>query len=178
MDKVALCLCGCGQSAPICTINNSKKGYVKGQPMKFVRGHNRTRSLESCYRIDEVTGCWLWTCGMASVYGMLRGKGAHVLLYEDKHGPVPEGLLLDHKCRNKKCVNPDHTEPVTPAINVQRGPLAKLTAEKVIDIRERFAQGETIRSLSEEYQVTTSNVSCIVRNKSWKNIQPQPRKEY
>jgi hypothetical protein len=47
----------------------------------------------------------------------------HRQTYEAKHGPVPRGFELDHLCRNVWCINPDHTEAVTHAVNIFRGRL-------------------------------------------------------
>lgn len=74
-------------------------------------------------------GCWPWLASLTRAgYGQInsgrRGgtmKLAHILVYELLVGPVPEGLELDHKCRNRACVNPAHLEPVTHTVNVQRG---------------------------------------------------------
>ena len=46
---------------------------------------------------------------------------AHRYAYEELVGPIPEGLQLDHLCRNRSCVNPDHLEPVTCRENLRRG---------------------------------------------------------
>lgn len=46
---------------------------------------------------------------------------AHRVMYENCVGPIPEGLVLDHLCRNTICINPDHLEPVTDAENLRRG---------------------------------------------------------
>jgi hypothetical protein len=51
--------------------------------------------------------------------------GAHRFAYLEFVGPIPDGLVLDHLCRNKKCVNPDHLEPVTNAENLRRGRVAR-----------------------------------------------------
>lgn len=65
-------------------------------------------------------GCWLWTGSVqSSGYGSWGGQGklAHRLAYEDLVGPVPHGLVLDHLCHVRLCVNPDHLNPVTIAVN-------------------------------------------------------------
>lgn len=71
-------------------------------------------------------GCWVWTAGKSKLgYGRIRWEGraafAHRVVYEIVVGPIPEGLELDHLCRNPSCVNPQHLEPVTHAENVRRG---------------------------------------------------------
>ncbi|MBO0884191.1 MAG: HNH endonuclease [Mycobacterium sp.] len=48
-------------------------------------------------------------------------RGAHVFAYELLVGPIPTGMQLDHLCRNRSCVNPDHLEPVSQRVNLLRG---------------------------------------------------------
>ena len=78
-------------------------------------------------KIDAWTtdGCWNWTACLTNGYGHLWVAGrtvrAHRFAYELLVGPIPEGLVIDHLCRNHACVRPDHLEPVTQAVNVQRG---------------------------------------------------------
>lgn len=76
------------------------------------------------------TGCLVWLGHThANGYGRIRvGYGAdrvmqpaHRAVYEMCVGPIPPGLDLDHLCRVRHCVNPDHLEPVTRGENVQRG---------------------------------------------------------
>jgi hypothetical protein len=79
---------------------------------------------------DSPDGCWIWM-GASNErypgfrYGQFNYKGksatAHRAAYEMFVGPVPPGLVLDHLCRNPRCVNPDHLEPVTHAENMRRG---------------------------------------------------------
>lgn len=78
-------------------------------------------------RPDAALGCWVWTgciAGTDGGYGQIRVKGrglaAHRVAYELFVGPIPEGLQLDHLCRNKHCVNPEHLEPVTASENKRR----------------------------------------------------------
>ena len=74
-------------------------------------------------------GCWQWTGATdGHGYGRIslgrRGDGhakAHRVAYEFYVGPIPDGLTIDHLCRNPSCVNPDHLEPVTHRENVLRG---------------------------------------------------------
>jgi hypothetical protein len=83
------------------------------------------------------TGCWLWTSGIdRDGYAQFfegRGPGneqrGHRFAYKQFVGPIPEGLILDHLCRNRGCVNPAHHEPVTNRENVMRGrrPLGERT---------------------------------------------------
>lgn len=73
-------------------------------------------------------GCWMWTASViqANGYGQFNAgphKGmmlAHRFAYELMVGPIPDGLQLDHLCRNKLCVNPDHLEPVSQRVNILR----------------------------------------------------------
>jgi hypothetical protein len=72
------------------------------------------------------TGCWLWLGKLdKDGYGTLgvnyAMKKAHRASYEFARGPIPPGLHIDHLCRVRCCVNPDHLEPVTCRENLMRG---------------------------------------------------------
>lgn len=81
--------------------------------------------LLSTYTPVTESGCWLWIGGEnGKGYGRMRwGKNyrAHRLAYELLRGPIPSGLELDHLCRVKCCINPDHLEIVTSKVNTLRG---------------------------------------------------------
>lgn len=85
-------------------------------------------------RVVKGDGCWSWTGnhddkGYARVWRDGRTALAHRVAYIETVGPVPEGLELDHLCRNRGCVRPDHLEPVTHTENMRRSPLAMARRE-------------------------------------------------
>lgn len=71
--------------------------------------------------------CWQWVGSVRTTgYGTFKRESyvtvlAHRFAYEFFIGPIPDGLVLDHLCRNRTCVNPHHLEPVTGVENVMRG---------------------------------------------------------
>ena len=76
--------------------------------------------------IDPETGCINWTgTKTPEGYGKIGRDGkivtTHRAMYEMFAGPIPEGLHLDHLCRNRACANVAHLEPVTPKENTARG---------------------------------------------------------
>lgn len=91
---------------------------------------------------EECDGCWLWLRGReTNGYGQvhapdgrtMRAHRAMWMLHHDR--PIPIGMTLDHLCRVRRCVNPEHLEPVTFAENVRR---AALERDAGANIRERL----------------------------------------
>ena len=78
-------------------------------------------------KVDKSGDCWVWTGALLrngyGYFGVERGRCqlAHRWAYESAHGLIPIGLVIDHLCRNKACVNPAHLEAVTQSVNVLRG---------------------------------------------------------
>jgi hypothetical protein len=74
----------------------------------------------------DPSGCLMWTTGRnIDGYGKFHWDGkdipAHRFVYEALVGPIPDGLVIDHLCRVRHCVRPDHLEAVTPRVNTLRG---------------------------------------------------------
>lgn len=77
-------------------------------------------------KVCKTEDCWLWTGALNhDGYGLFkayaRTEGAHRISYRWAHGPIPEGFSIDHLCRTRNCVRPDHLEAVTQAENTARG---------------------------------------------------------
>lgn len=129
------CECGCGRYLGFWERTSRKYGWFKGEPKRFAVGHSQRShpTIEGRFwgKVDRSApnGCWEWTGNItAKGYGLFtvrpgpRTVSVHRFAYELVVGPIPEGLQLDHLCRNRKCVNPAHLEPVTNRENYMRSP--------------------------------------------------------
>lgn len=80
--------------------------------------------------VEKTESCWLWKGSQNSSgygqHGSHKRPGAETLahrkLYAMNYGPIPKGLQIDHLCREKLCVNPEHLEAVPPKLNLMRAP--------------------------------------------------------
>jgi hypothetical protein len=174
-SRTGLCQCGCGAATLLIRHTDRAKGRIKGQPNRFVNGHNATNRKKARYieiLMGHTTPCWIWQLSTSDQgYGLertLSGKlaRAHRISYEALNGPVPPGLQLDHLCRVRNCVNPDHLEPVTPAENVRRGLKTKLTQEIVRYIR---LSPEKQAVLGRRFGVGQPQISRIRTNHTWRD---------
>lgn len=139
-------------------------------------------------------GCWLWigagTGARGHAYGAFKpeGKsgpryGAHRVSWVWANGrQIPDGMMVCHRCDAPKCVNPDHLFLGTSKQNsedmvvkkrqasgVRQGG-AKLTEEKVIEIRQKRAAGRTTTSIAMDYGVTQALVSHVCTRRIWKHV--------
>ena len=74
-------------------------------------------------------GCWYWgghldRDGYAKIHVGDRPRMAHRVAYELARGPIPDGMVIDHLCRNRECTNPAHMELVRSRENTMRSPVA------------------------------------------------------
>ena len=67
-----------------------------------------------------MSDCIEWQGARLRGYGIKLGRMAHRVIWEQQVGPIPEGLVLDHLCQNKACINVEHLEPVTQLENLRR----------------------------------------------------------
>jgi hypothetical protein len=101
----------------------------------------RKKFVVSTEHFYKGTPCWEWQrARLTGGYGayFLKGRNVytHRFAYEQLVGPVPGGLQLDHLCRNTRCVNPVHLEPVTPRENKLRGTgITAINAKKTHCVR-------------------------------------------
>ncbi len=81
-------------------------------------------------KVDKTDSCWNWIAGKNQKgYGTFeteKTQMAHRISYEDVKGDIPKGLVIDHLCRNRACVNPEHLEVVSNLENIQRGLTGKI----------------------------------------------------
>jgi len=126
------------------------------------------------YIVDPETHCWNWARALSEGgYGKhwVDGKTvvAHRWMYEETVGPIPEGLHLDHLCRNRPCINPQHLEPVTPTINKRRGAATRLSDDDIRAIRT-LNTTETQEVIAARFGVSRSLVSMILSRKRGANV--------
>lgn len=99
--------------------------WTHGDPLTVKRFHGTAE--ERFWRAVDASGvCWEWTGFLTEGYGRFQPSvgqtvSTHLWAYRTLVGPVPDGMELDHRCRNRCCVNPDHLQPVTKVINILRG---------------------------------------------------------
>lgn len=198
---MSLCECGCGQQTTKIKMTNRKMGRIAGQYNRFVRGHNRSSEYMereglggsdlSLYEIDPVTGCWNWTglVNRQTGYGIVsyRGKqvSVHRLAYEiANHVKLTSRFqLVRHTCDNRICLNPNHLILGTHKDNSQdavdrgrtaRGTshgLAKLNPDKVREIRQMRASGESYRKIAGKMGVTWRTIQDVVTGTTWSHVE-------
>jgi len=141
--------------------------------------------------LPDAPGCWLWVGATASHgYGNIETENrremvlSHRLSYEMHKGPIPDGLLVRHRCDTRCCVNPEHLEVGTQKDNLrdmvergraskgpERGTRWKLTAADVIAIREAGRTGVKHRDIARQFNMSQAQVSKIIARDAWAWLQ-------
>lgn len=134
--------------------------------------------------------CWNWLAGKSGAgYGTFwawgRNRGAHRVAWRLTQGEIPDGLCICHHCDNPLCCNLNHLFLGTRADNnhdmIAKGRAAsgadsnsgkrKLTEEEVLEIRQRYTNGDiTQRELAQDYPVGQSQICLVVNQKRWRYI--------
>lgn len=156
--------------------------------------------------VEKTDGCWLWTGNTDSYgYGRINRGGSdgkhlstHRVSWEMARGPIPEGLMVLHRCDVPACVRPDHLFTGDASANShdmvfkgrsktrarvhgdlvneklqrlgERHGMAKLTANDVRAIRAAYTDGETQAAISRRFRVNQAHVSDIVHREVWKHV--------
>ena len=111
---------------------NSATPLLKGGSVPFIKQISLLERFEQKYIPEPNSGCWLWTAGVNRLgYGTIgtgsRSDGsmkksfAHRVSYALYRREIPDGLTIDHLCRVRCCVNPDHLDTVSQGVNNLRG---------------------------------------------------------
>lgn len=140
-------------------------------------------------KIEKTDSCWLWhgTRGISG-HGQVRHNGrpdlAHRVSYMIHKGPIPEGMVVRHKCDNPPCVNPYHLELGSAADNMRDKMIrnrqakgesqgfAKFTNETVKEARRLRAEGWTYLQLEKHFGVSRQTISHACRGNTWKHVKP------
>lgn len=165
------CWCGCGQKTALSKYSSVNRGHVKGEPRRYAKGHNSNTNPFPFHEVRHLgykTDCWAWLGHVErSGYGTttLNGKRAyaHRKYYLEFVGPIAEGLQLDHKCRVRYCVNPDHLEQVTPVENNRRRINSMVSEAQVVEIKALWRSGQyTEVDLAEIYKLRVGFICVLV----------------
>lgn len=161
-------------------------------------------------RVDKTGDCWIWTGAKIKFgYGVIRRNSSeggaqqktHRVSWELHNGPIPQGLMVLHRCDNPPCVRPDHLFLGTGLDNVadreakgrtakgdnsgarlhperhahlpgELSAQAKLTNDDVLQITARYKSGSaTQRQLASEYGIGQAQISRILLGKRWRHLE-------
>jgi len=161
-----------------------ERDATHGDPNKRLKmfGASVAERLEAYSR--QVGDCVEWTgCLTRAGYGQIevgyQNRTTHRVAYELANGAIPAGLVVRHKCDNRKCIRPDHLEVGTHRDNVQdmvdrgrslsgsRNPSAKLDYAKAQEIRSLVASGSSYKNAAAHFGVGTSTVGRVIRGAVW-----------
>lgn len=166
------------------------KHYLRWRRATPVSERQRPTAEERFWaKVQKGAGCWEWhgyrRPSGHGVFAASRGRrvSAHAFALELSTGvPTPAGMEACHRCDNPPCVNPRHIYYGTRQQNIddawarsrcavgQDRPAAKLRDEQVVEIRERYAAGESAKDLASEFSIAVVTLRHIVLGLKWKHL--------
>lgn len=154
-----LCVCGCGEPAVYAEAHCDRKF-----------GARITRTDYEIMDCGYETPCWIWKGRLVPTYRntTVRGRSiyAHRAMYIQEKGPIPKDYVIDHLCRIRCCIRPEHLEAVTVAEN-QRRASAVLTERDVKEIR---SSAEGAHTLARRYGVKVNAIWAVRKRGTWKDV--------
>lgn len=150
--------------------------------------------------VEDETGCWVWRGAKTGHgYGVVgwredgrrRQTTAHRYVWQQIHGPIPQGIVVCHRCDNPPCVRPDHLFLGTQRENLEdmtrkgrrvvgeQSHLARLTEDQILEIRRRYqrrapgCRGNSA-TLAAEFGIRRDHVLQIVRGERWRHLAATP----
>lgn len=132
------------------------------------------RSPFDSTRYDVIGECWIWKSKYVTHSGFplvsIKSKNhrATIIYYEFYKEKIKKGQIVFQKCRNRKCVNPNHLVLTTPKESHRKSCTVKITMEKAEQIRKLYKlQGISQKILGARFGISQSQISRIVNNKRW-----------
>ena len=131
-----------GLTVRTCSLNHcDQRHFAKGYCNLHWQRQHRNGMVSTKYgtaksrfekKVKKTPGCWTWVGAIAkNGYGVFWLDRKNIYAHRFAYGSVPDGMVIDHLCRNRSCVNPSHLEAVTQRENVLRG--AKCNKELIHD---------------------------------------------
>lgn len=171
MIPYGTCHCGCNGQTRLAPKSDPRDGSVKGVPYRYIYQHQH-RTTPFPYEIMDCgykTPCWVWVWSKYSNgYGAYNGghghNSAHVIYWQEKNGPIPEGMELDHLCNQRPCVNPDHMEAVTHLENMTRARLRRTHCKRGHERNDTNSKPE--KGTNSRRCMICRSISVAARNKT------------
>lgn len=186
-----------GKLCALCTRPAKTRGWCQGHYRRW-RLYGDPRAYDSVEdrfwrRVQRgpEDACWSWIAHRSNAgYGAFTRGGkkriASRVAWELTRGPIPDGVLVCHRCANRACVNPNHLYLGTQASNMvdmilhgnslagTRNPKAKLDWAKVEEIRRLASRGSTQGELAARFGVHQGQISRLLRGLQWRQLDIPP----
>ena len=134
----------------------------KRKTLSHASGKSKIRRMKN--------GCWLWIAAKnPKGYGVCHGENsmlAHRQIYIEIKGEIPKGMTVDHLCKKRACVNPEHLEAVPHEVNVRRGSRKKLTEIEVREIRAQLHLSD--RELAHKFNMSKGAIYALRKGATWR----------